>query len=128
MGRAYACEDRSEPLVGASLRAQGSPATVKTISEGVGEARQAGRLWAEEACGTVVEQMSKALHDLCQPLTVLQCRLEIGGLAGTPESYREAVSLGLVECARLMDAVESMRDIVTAATCNVTDTELRNEQ
>jgi hypothetical protein len=125
MGRAYVCEDSCKPLVGASLRGQGSRTR---ISEDAGGARQGGRTGAKKASGTVVKQMSKALHDLCQPLTVLQCRLEIGGLTGTSESYREAVSLGLVECARLMKAVESMRDIVRGATSGVTDAELRNGQ
>jgi hypothetical protein len=67
------------------------------------------------AGGTAMEQMGQALHDLCQPLTTLQCRLEIAGLVGTEEAYRDAVNLGLAECARLMDGVGSMREIVLAA-------------
>jgi signal transduction histidine kinase len=62
--------------------------------------------------GTVMDKMSLALHDLCQPLTTLQCRLEIAGLMGTDEAYRDAVNLGLVECARLINAVGSMREVV----------------
>jgi hypothetical protein len=60
--------------------------------------------------------MGMALHDLCQPLTTLQCRLEMAVVVGTPEAYREAVDMGLLECARLVDAVESMREIVRTAT------------
>ena len=59
-------------------------------------------------------RMSRALHDLCQPLTTLQCQLEIAELTGTVEGYREAVRLALGECGRLVGAVHSMRDIVRA--------------
>jgi signal transduction histidine kinase len=62
-----------------------------------------------------LKRMSMALHDLCQPLTTLQCRLEMAGVVGTAEAYREAVEMGLVECARLVDAVGSMREVMRAA-------------
>lgn len=62
-----------------------------------------------------LKQVGMALHDLCQPLTTLQCRLEMAGVVGTPEAYREAVDMGLVECARLVDAVGSMREIMRSA-------------
>lgn len=76
---------------------------------------EAGRLGERRSNGEGMKKISKAVHDLCQPLTTLQCRLELAGLAGTPEAYREAVDMGLVECARLIDAVGSMREIVRAA-------------
>lgn len=62
-----------------------------------------------------LRRLTKALHDLCQPLTTLQCRLELATVVGTEASYREAVKLGLVECTRLMDAVDGMRGMVRAA-------------
>ena len=62
-----------------------------------------------------LRQLSKALHDLCQPLTTLQCRLEMASVLGTDAAHREAVELGLRECTRLMDAVEQMRALVRAA-------------
>ena len=62
-----------------------------------------------------LQRLSKALHDLCQPLTTLQCRLEMAGVIGTNEAYREAVEMGLAECSRLMAAVESVRGVVRAA-------------
>jgi hypothetical protein len=68
-----------------------------------------------DVCGDRMERMGKALHDLCQPLTTLQCRLELAGVVGTAEAYREAVRLGLVECERLAESVSSMREIVRAA-------------
>jgi len=65
--------------------------------------------------GTALEEMGRALHDLCQPLTTLQCRLEIAGLVGTAEAYRDAVDLGMVECARFVERVQSMREILQAS-------------
>ncbi|HEY5057202.1 MAG TPA: hypothetical protein VII58_13640 [Acidobacteriaceae bacterium] len=62
-----------------------------------------------------MQRLSKALHDLCQPLTTLQCRLEMAGVIGTATAYREAVEHGLDECGRLIDAVDSMRGMVRAA-------------
>jgi hypothetical protein len=62
-----------------------------------------------------MSRLSKALHDLCQPLTTLQCRLELASALGTAEAHREAVELGAVECLRLMDAVAAMREIVCDA-------------
>lgn len=62
-----------------------------------------------------IEQVDRVLHDLCQPLTTLRCRLELAGLIGTVEAYREAVEIGLTECARLVEGVESMREIVLAS-------------
>ncbi len=59
--------------------------------------------------------LKKAMHDMCQPLTTLQCRLEMAGVVGTAEAYREAVELGLVECSRLLSAVDAMREVVRAA-------------
>ena len=59
-----------------------------------------------------MRRIATALHDLCQPLTLLQCRLEMAGLIGTAEAYREAVEAGLVECARVSEAVASMRKIM----------------
>jgi C4-dicarboxylate-specific signal transduction histidine kinase len=62
-----------------------------------------------------IEQMSTALHSLCQPLTTLQCRLEMAELVGTMDGYREAVTHALAECTRLVDGVGSMREILRAA-------------
>jgi signal transduction histidine kinase len=60
--------------------------------------------------------MGRALHDLCQPLTTLQCRLEMAQMQGTAEAYREAVEKGLVECERLTELVKSMRTMLRLAT------------
>jgi hypothetical protein len=57
----------------------------------------------------LVERMDVALHGLCQPLTVLQCRLAMGELAGEPEAMREAIHDALGECTRLNRSVGTMR-------------------
>ena len=77
--------------------------------------REAGQACEQRFCVYEMRQMSRLLHDLCQPLTTLQCRLELATLTGTDQGYREAVDLGLAECARLAAAVGSMREIVRAA-------------
>jgi hypothetical protein len=77
--------------------------------------REAGQVREQGSRGDNMKQMGRALHDLCQPLTTLQCRLELATLTGTDQGYREAVDLGLAECARLAAAVGSMREIVRAA-------------
>jgi hypothetical protein len=62
-----------------------------------------------------LQQLNKALHDLCQPMTTLQCRLEMAGVLGTADAYREAVEQGLTECSRLIEAVDAMRGMVRTA-------------
>ena len=62
--------------------------------------------------GALVERMDVALHGLCQPLTVLQCRLAMGELLGKPEAMREAIRAGLSECERLNAMVGTMREIL----------------
>jgi signal transduction histidine kinase len=58
------------------------------------------------------KQLNSALHDLCQPLTTLQCRLEMAILSDSVEGYREAAETGLTECRRIVQLVESMRAIL----------------
>ena len=67
---------------------------------------------AEQVEPTLAMQMDDALHDLCQPLTVLQCRLAMGELIGTPDAKREAISEALVECARVNLAIGLMREML----------------
>ena len=71
---------------------------------------------AQEAGRTdLVERMDVALHGLCQPLTVLQCRLAMGDLIGDPEAMREAIREALQECARLNQTVGTMRAMLQQA-------------
>jgi hypothetical protein len=57
----------------------------------------------------LVERIDVALHGLCQPLTVLQCRLAMGELIGEPDAMREAIREGLQECVRMNKTVGTMR-------------------
>ena len=57
----------------------------------------------------LVERIDMALHGLCQPLTVLQCRLALGELIGDPDAMREAIREGLQECVRMNKTVGTMR-------------------
>ncbi len=61
-----------------------------------------------------MDQMGKQLHQLCQPLTTLQCGLELAGLTDTPEAYRAAVLAALKDCARVAERVRLMREMVLA--------------
>jgi signal transduction histidine kinase len=76
--------------------------------------KEAGELCERGSDVDRTGELKKALHDLCQPLTTLQCRLEMAGVVGTAEAYREAVELGLVECSRLLSAIDTMREVVRA--------------
>ncbi len=62
-----------------------------------------------------MKQLSAELHELCQPLTTLQCTLEMAALTDTHEAYREAMETGLAECRRMVALVESMREILHEA-------------
>ena len=62
-----------------------------------------------------MERIDVALHGLCQPLTVLQCRLAMGELIGEPEAMREAIREGLLECVRLNQTVGTMRSMLQQA-------------
>jgi hypothetical protein len=79
------------------------------------EATIDARMPVGDTQGATMQQLRIALHDLCQPLTTLQCRLEMAELVGTAEAFAEAVSLGLVECARISQAVAEMRASVCRA-------------
>lgn len=96
--------------VGAEESGEGSAWRMSRVAE-----LEAAKLEERRSGAEPMKQMSTALHDLCQPLTTLQCRLEMAELLGTPEAYREAVVTGMGECARLSAAVGAMRRIVRAA-------------
>jgi len=66
----------------------------------------------------VTAQIAVALHDLCQPLTALACRLEIGqkqerALATTGEPGASAECLR--QCERMNKIVITMRKLVQQA-------------
>ena len=61
--------------------------------------------------------MENALHDLCQPLTALQCRLYLatmpsGSSTGTPDAgeLEQAVADALKQCDRAIGLVRVMQE------------------
>ena len=56
-----------------------------------------------------VQELSVMLHDLCQPLTALQCRLELAEMEGEEESMRRAIADSLTEYERLNGIAMWMR-------------------
>ena len=64
------------------------------------------------AQGVEVEWLAEALHDLCQPLTALQCRLFLATMADSGERAAEmedAVRAGLQQCERTITLVRAMQ-------------------
>lgn len=56
-----------------------------------------------------LEQSHAELHDLCQPLTALQCRLELGRMLGNAAALEEAIAGGLEETRRMCEVIALMR-------------------
>jgi hypothetical protein len=80
----------------------------------------------QQAGGTdLVERIDVALHGLCQPLTVLQCRLAMGELIGEPDAMREAIREGLQECARMNQTVGTMRAMLQQVIVDTEDERVR---
>jgi signal transduction histidine kinase len=73
---------------------------------------EAEMLGERRFCAQQRKQLGDALHDMCQPLTTLQCRLEMAILTDSQEAYREAMEDGLTECRRIVESVKSMREIL----------------
>ena len=73
----------------------------------------------------LVERIDVALHGLCQPLTVLQCRLAMGDLIGEPDAMREAIREGLQECERMNQTVVTMRAILQQVMADREDERIR---
>ncbi len=61
-----------------------------------------------------LEQRHAELHDLCQPLTALQCRLEIGQMQGHPGGLKEAVDGSLEETRRMFEVIARIRQRLLA--------------
>ena len=64
-------------------------------------------------------ELEDELHDLCQPLTALQFRLELGKFVGDPQALREAVDGALEETNRMIDAIKRMRERLTSKKAQV---------
>lgn len=64
----------------------------------------------------LVERIDDMLHSLCQPLTVLQCKLALGELNGDAAGMRSAIGEALDECTRINRMVGTMREMLLKAT------------
>jgi hypothetical protein len=62
-----------------------------------------------------IEEVAQKLHDLAQPLTSLQCRLEISMMDGGEAEMRAAIGEALRECERLNERVYTMQMVVRNA-------------
>ncbi len=62
----------------------------------------------------LVETLHRDLHALCQPLTALQCVLELGRMCAEPAALRDAVDSGLAEALRMFAVVSRMRSTLRA--------------
>jgi hypothetical protein len=63
----------------------------------------------EQRYELLVSECAVGLHDLCQPLTALQCRLEIGLMNNTQPALISAIQDALLECARMNVLVRSLK-------------------
>jgi C4-dicarboxylate-specific signal transduction histidine kinase len=62
-----------------------------------------------QTTNNTLQQMFEDLHDLCQPLTALQCRLEVGRMLGHESALQEAVNGSLTETRRMFEVIAQMR-------------------
>jgi hypothetical protein len=69
-----------------------------------------------ETEGDLLTRIAKALHEMCQPLTVLQCRLEIDLMeSDLGTSVTQTAADCLRECDRLNASVANMRTLLQRA-------------
>jgi hypothetical protein len=59
---------------------------------------------------SMVVEIERELHDLCQPLTTLQCQLELGQMCGDEASLMEAVEGALLETTKVFRGIGLMRE------------------
>jgi signal transduction histidine kinase len=67
-----------------------------------------------QAYSIQLEQRHAELHELCQPLTALQCRLEIGRLQNHEGALVEAVNASLKETQRMFEVIARIRQRLLA--------------
>lgn len=63
----------------------------------------------------LLSSLDQELHGLAQPISCLQCRLELGKILDTESALREAVDGGLEDLSRLMLIFTRMRALVAEA-------------
>jgi signal transduction histidine kinase len=64
----------------------------------------------ERSLEDLLHDMRQDLHDLCQPLTALQCRLEMAKMHDEPELLRDVLKDSLGETYRMFAAIALMRE------------------
>ena len=67
-----------------------------------------------QAYSIQLEQRHAELHELCQPLTALQCRLEIGRMQNHEGALVEAVDASLQETRRMFEVIARIRQRLLA--------------
>lgn len=60
--------------------------------------------------------LRQQLHDICQPLTRLQWRLELGRHASDPSELRETIDGAIAESLELMEWVRRIRATIESET------------
>ena len=66
--------------------------------------------------GSLLAQVADVLHEMCQPLTVLQCRLEIDLMeADLGSGVTRTAAECLLECDRLSMSIATMRTLLQRA-------------
>lgn len=79
-------------------------------------------------CSTQLEQRHAELHDLCQPLTALQCRLEMGRMQNHENALVEAVDGSLEETRRMFEVIARIRQRLLADEENSAQASQSNDQ
>ena len=64
---------------------------------------------------SILSALNKELHDMAQPLTSLQCRLELGKLLGDAASVAEAVDGALLELDRVNRSFSRIRAVLASS-------------
>ncbi len=64
----------------------------------------------QEKVPITLYELRLALHDLCQPLSALQCRLYLGTLDDHPANMREAIVESVSECERMVEMVRALQN------------------
>lgn len=72
----------------------------------------------EAESGSLLTRLAHHLHEICQPLTALQCRIEIEQMereGGEADRVDTTLAECLRECGRLNERVNTMRTLVRSA-------------
>ncbi len=65
---------------------------------------------SQKGSNTWRHKLEHEIHDLCQPITTLQCRLELAQISGDEPDIRSAIEGGLEDCLAIFACVASLRE------------------